>query len=177
VPDISFTASGIHDPYVVISGGQAFFSGGTSASAPVFAGVLALLNEYLVGTKTQSHAGLGNINPMLYYLGQNAAAVYHDVTAGSNAVPCVPRSSPDCPASGIYGYQAGPGYDLVTGWGSIDVTRMIATWAGVLSKSSTAAESQATFRSGTGDAGADAALELLRGVSSPETSGWPVIRP
>ncbi len=131
VPDVSLTASWDHDPYILFSGGDAHPSGGTSASAPVFAGILALLNDYLVRTKVQSRPGLGNINPMLYFLGQNAPDVYHDITAGSNAIPCVPGSSQDCGKDGIYGYSAGPGYDLATGWGSVDATKFIATWGKV----------------------------------------------
>lgn len=176
VPDISFTASGAHDPYIIISGGEASPTGGTSASTPVFAGVLALLNQYLVGTKAQAHAGLGNINPLLYFFGQNAPNIYHDITAGSNAVPCMPRSSRDCPASGVYGYSAGPGYDLATGWGSVDVTRLIVTWASLVSSSSKTSATQPNFRTPTGtgaDSAPDALLEHRRG---PENSGWPVMR-
>ncbi|MBZ5622628.1 MAG: hypothetical protein LAQ69_28425, partial [Acidobacteriia bacterium] len=134
VPDVSLTASGAHDPYPVVSGGNVVATGGTSASTPAFAGILALLNHYLVGTKVQSQPGLGNINPMLYFLGQNYPSVYHDITAGDNRVPCVPQSTQDCDDSGIYGYSTGPGYDLATGWGSVDAAKLAATWATVVTK-------------------------------------------
>jgi pseudomonalisin len=57
VPDVALTASWFHDPYFAVSGGQLFGAGGTPAAAPVFAGIVVLLNQYW-GT-----AGLGNINP------------------------------------------------------------------------------------------------------------------
>jgi subtilase family serine protease len=169
VPDIAFTASGSHDPYAIVNEGKLIGTGGTSASAPVFAGILALLNEYLVGTKTQPHAGLGNINPMLYFLGQNAPDIYHDVTTGSNAVPCMPQSSQDCPSTGVYGYRAGPGYDMVTGWGSTDVTKLIATWAAVASgRTSTDTAADAT--------GEGARIEHRGGAFSRESACWPLTR-
>lgn len=130
VPDISFNASLAHDPYLVVSGGNILAIGGTSASTPVFAGMLALLNQYLVSKKAQTQPGLGSINSMLYTLAQTAPSVYHDITAGSNIVPCVPGSTPDCGQSGSYGYSAGRGYDQATGWGSVDAAKLFATWAG-----------------------------------------------
>jgi subtilase family serine protease len=65
VPDISFSASGNHDPYIVINSNGQVASGGTSASAPSFAGVLALLNHYLMTAGVQTQPGLGNVNPEL----------------------------------------------------------------------------------------------------------------
>ena len=52
----------IHDPYNIITSGQAIQVGGTSAATPVFAGMLALLNQHLKGN------GAGNINATLYGL-------------------------------------------------------------------------------------------------------------
>jgi len=49
VPDISFAAAVAHDPYQIYTGGAPLYVGGTSAPAPVFAGMLALLNQYLEG--------------------------------------------------------------------------------------------------------------------------------
>jgi len=95
--------------------------GGTSASAPVFAGMVALLNQY-----TQS-TGQGNINPSLYQLAAVAPSAFHDVTAGDNKVYCQPGtptgqlSSLLCPSSGVIGYSASTGFDLATGLGSLDL--------------------------------------------------------
>lgn len=128
VPDVSLSA-GRHDGYYVISGGSAYAVSGTSASTPVFAGVVALLSQSL------GQPGLGNINPMLYRLGRNASAVFHDIVFGSNTVPCI-QSSPNC-GMGSFGYQAGPGYDLATGWGSVDAFNLVAGWSGATAGTTT----------------------------------------
>ncbi len=127
IPDIAFSASGDHDPYIVVrSDGTRGASGGTSAAAPSFAGVLALLNQYVVSTGLQSQPGLGNVNPGLYRLARATTDVFHDITQGDAVVPCV-QGSPDC-TTGSYGYAAGPGYDLATGLGSLDVYHFVTEW-------------------------------------------------
>lgn len=130
VPDISLAAASAHDPYLVVSQGSVLGVGGTSAAAPSFAGMVALLNEYLVKNQVQSKAGLGNINPKLYSLAAGGASgVFHDVTTGDNIVPCQ-VGTPNCD-TGQFGYNAGPGYDLVTGLGSVDAYNLITTWSGL----------------------------------------------
>jgi hypothetical protein len=100
--------------------------GGTSVSAPALAGIIALLNQ-----KTGS--AQGNINPSLYALASFSNDAFHDITTGSNQVPCSPGST-DCPAAagqttpGVIGYVAGPGYDQVTGLGSIDAYNLVNEW-------------------------------------------------
>ena len=126
VPDISFSASSIHDGYLVTSGGSLYSVGGTSAGAPSFAGVVALLNQYLVSNGTLANAGLGNINPELYRLAQSTTDIFHDIALGDNKLPCV-QGSPNC-VNGLVGYSAGPGYDQATGLGSINVSRLAAEW-------------------------------------------------
>jgi hypothetical protein len=126
-PDVAFTASGVHDPYLIIQTGTVVPTGGTSASTPFFAGMLALLNQYVVSSGIQAHPGLGNINPRLYQLAQSTRGVFHDVTAGTNIVPCK-MGTPDC-TTGRYGYNAGPGYDHVTGLGSIDAANLLDSWS------------------------------------------------
>ena len=74
-------------------------------------------------------AGLGNINPTLYTLATNSttyASAFHDITAGNNIVPCTPNTT-NCPTSGTpqIGYAAGTGYDLASGWGTIDAARFV----------------------------------------------------
>ena len=118
VPDVSLSAAG-HDGYLVVSGGLTYLSSsGTSAAAPSFAGILALVNQYQELNGVETRSGQGNINPNLYSLAQTTPGVFHDITAGDNIVPCV-SGTPDCSA-GTLGYTAGPGYDLVTGLGSVD---------------------------------------------------------
>jgi subtilase family serine protease len=127
LPDVAFAASPYVAPYLTISQKVQMPAGGTSASTPAFAGVLALLNHYLVTNGTLQQPGLGNINPMLYGLAGNVPQAFHDIVTGNNFVPCQP-GSPNCGDNGLLGYQAGPGYDQVTGLGSIDVWQMVQNW-------------------------------------------------
>lgn len=130
IPDISLNASSAHDPYIVVSEGTAIGVGGTSASSPSFAGILAVLNQFLVQNKVQSKPGLGNINPKLYSMAAaGTAGVFHDVTVGDNIVPCQ-SGTPNC-TGGQFGFKAGPGYDLVTGLGSVDGYNLILAWSGL----------------------------------------------
>lgn len=167
VPDISLTAASAHDPYLVVSQGSVIGVGGTSASAPAFAGMVALLNEYLVKNQVQSRAGLGNINPKLYSLAAGgASAIFHDITTGNNIVPCQ-VGTPNC-GSGQFGYQAGPGYDLVTGLGSVDAYNLFTTWSGlpVTSTATSLSAAPATILAG-GSAVLTATVRAASGSRTP----------
>jgi hypothetical protein len=125
-PDVSLTAS-VHDGYLLELNGSLYLASGTSASAPAFAGLMAILNQY---TGTAS----GNPAAQLYALASSAPSVYHDVTVGSNAVPCQ-GGTPDCsapaPSSNVgtmNGYSAGIGYDMATGLGSVDANALVTHW-------------------------------------------------
>jgi uncharacterized protein (TIGR03437 family) len=126
-PDVAFAASWDHDPYVIAYKDGLVTAGGTSAATPLFAGTIALLNQYVVGSGIQAGPGLGNINPRLYQLAQSGRGVFHDVTTGNNIIPCK-TGTPDC-YTGRYGYEAGAGYDMVTGLGSIDIGKLAENWA------------------------------------------------
>jgi subtilase family serine protease len=126
VPDVALSASGDHDGYLVYAGGL-MVVGGTSATSPSFAGIVSLINQYVVAKGSQSKPGLGNINPNLYSLAQSATGVFHDITTGDNIVPCT-EGTPGC-TTGTFGYKAGPGYDLVTGLGSVDAYNLTVKWA------------------------------------------------
>jgi len=135
VPDLAFNSSNFFDPMFVYSsdsgsGGTGPGAiGGTSCAAPTMAGVVALLNQYLLSKNTIKQAGLGNINPMLYNLAQtNYATAFHDITTGTNAVSCAPLS-PGC-VNGSEGWAAGIGYDSSTGLGSVDVNNLAQAWSG-----------------------------------------------
>jgi uncharacterized protein (TIGR03437 family) len=134
VPDVAFAASPNHDGYEVYSGGQLAVYGGTSVSTPVFAGMVALLNHSLVSRGILSKPGLGNINPMLYTLARTAPSAFHDITQGNNLIPCA-GGTPGC-ANGQLGFFAGPGYDQVTGLGSIDVASLASQWTATQSQPS-----------------------------------------
>ncbi len=145
VPDVALSASAEIYPYVVsyswtVADGDAQAPqpealtaiGGTSAAAPSFAGILALVNQALATANPSVPVGLGNANPMLYALANNTATkgAFNDITTGSNVVPCTP-GTPSCPASPPYqfGYTAGPGYDQVTGNGSVNASALVTAWS------------------------------------------------
>jgi len=132
VPDISLNASPAHDPYLICSQGSCVNGfrdasnslsavGGTSAGAPSFAGILAIINQ-----ATQS-SGQGNANLRLYALAVSNPSAFHDIQSGNNKVPCK-AGSPDCPASGSMGFSAGPNYDQATGLGSLDAFNLVTAW-------------------------------------------------
>ncbi|MGC8550870.1 MAG: protease pro-enzyme activation domain-containing protein [Acidobacteriaceae bacterium] len=107
--------------------------GGTSAAAPAFAGILALVEQ-----KTGSR--LGDANVILYQLAQSKySTVFHDVTTGDNSVYCK-TGSPDCGANNfLTGYNASTGYDLASGLGSVNIAALVNDWNSVsLSSTSTA---------------------------------------
>ncbi len=147
VPDVALAGSPNHDGYLIctenyntntlvdigsscnngtyraVGSGALAVVGGTSAGTPSFAGILALVMQ-----KTASR--LGNANPVLYALanGTHYNNVFHDITVGSNQSPCT-LGSIGCPSGGSIGYGAHAGYDLVTGWGSIDAFNLANLWA------------------------------------------------
>ncbi len=100
-PDVSFNADpstgyAVFDSYPY-SGSSGWFSvGGTSAAAPAWAGLVAITDQ---GLTAAGHSTLTTtqLSTALYNL---PSSDFHDVTAGSN------------------GYNAGPGYDLITGLGT-----------------------------------------------------------
>jgi subtilase family serine protease len=127
VPDVSLAASWYHDAYWLCTGGGCGeWTGGTSAASPLFAGIVALINQQLLAHKVVAQPGLGNINPVLYRMARNTTDVFHDITAGNNMVPCLAGTT-GC-VNGELGYNAGPGYDLATGLGSVDALHLVNEW-------------------------------------------------
>jgi subtilase family serine protease len=122
--------------------------GGTSVSSPAFAGIMALVDQ-------KTHARQGNANFVFYKLAaeQNPAAcnvnagglitslpaptcIFNDITASTNAVPCL-SGTPNCNTEGadplgvLAGYNAGVGYDLATGLGSVNATNLVNGWKSI----------------------------------------------
>ncbi len=128
VPDISMSASADHDGYLVYTSGSLGIYGGTSVPTPVFAGLAAILNQYLVSTGAQSSAGLGNINPRLYALAQTSPQIFHDITSGDNIVTVAcGRRQLNCNNQPV-GFSAGVAYDQATGLGSVDAYLLATNW-------------------------------------------------
>ncbi len=140
LPDVSLDAAAGHDGYLLCQDGicttnangqlvNAELVGGTSAGAPTFAAIMALIAQ-----KTNSRQGQANF--VLYPLaaGQNTAncnsstppqsqCIFNDITAGNNNVP------------GQIGNPASAGYDLATGWGSVNAANLAANWQNVTFRS------------------------------------------
>lgn len=165
IPDISlFASNGFNASFYAIceadmnpsatscdpfSGNSTFLGiGGTSASSPAFAGIMALVNQ-ATGERQ------GNANYILYKLASQSGytctsiaapsvnCVFYDVPAGSTiAMPCA-KGAPDDPTQPgtpcsvelsndiigvLSGYDTGTGYDLATGLGSVNAANLIAKW-------------------------------------------------
>ncbi len=105
VPDVAADADHPGPPQVY-AGGFIETNIGTSNSTPLWGGVIALADQY-------AHHDLGFVNPAIYRIGRSPSyhKAFHDVTTGFNYVAAGP-------AAATVGYQAGPGWDPVTGWGS-----------------------------------------------------------
>jgi subtilase family serine protease len=160
VPDISFSASADHDPYLICGANDSagfpsctsgfrdsqsyvYAVGGTSVGAPSFAGIMALLNQATL-------TGQGNVNPTLYTLAASTPGAFHDTTTGDNIVPCTAKST-NCPAATPYqfGYTAGTGYDQASGLGSLDVYNLVTAWPGYIGSYSLATVAATVSSSGS----------------------------
>ncbi len=148
VPDVSFFAAGGESSsqsfYVVCqtdilppgvtacvpgSNNSISFSGvgGTSASAPSFAGMVALAMQ-------KAGSRLGNLNYLLYPAAQSSPSSFHDITVGNISTPCAP-GSPNCSSPNSTGvlidsnsdpaYAAGTGYDTATGLGTPNIANLV----------------------------------------------------
>lgn len=132
VPDVALTAAS-HDGYLLCldnscqANKQGEFSfqvfSGTSASAPSFAGIMALVKQYVGSRLGQADYVLYRLATLENLLSCNASlgqplstCIFNDVTLGTNSVP------------GMAGFNAGGGYDLTTGLGSVNVANLIYWW-------------------------------------------------
>ena len=107
VPDVAANASPVAGYSGITLNGAATTGNGTSASAPLWAGLIAVLNAAL-------GVNLGFVNPALYAIGSRG---FNDITPGSGP--------PDNGVAGVPGYPAGSGWDACTGWGSPNGTKLL----------------------------------------------------
>ncbi len=157
IPDVALTASPFNDGYLFCFSGISFLAcetsgsgaqtvidnagvvGGTSASSPSFAGIMALVDQKIGGNKPQ-----GLANYVLYPIAASetysacnsnsrivpatpTTCVFNDVTVGNNGVPG--NDATGVPAAGDLGYPAAAGYDLASGLGSVDANNLVTKWS------------------------------------------------
>ena len=105
MPDVAGDA----DPatgYQIEADGQSFAVGGTSAVAPLWAGLIALFNQ-------SQGKSLGYLNPTLYQNVGESGGAFHDITSGNNG-----------------DYKAAVGWDPCTGWGSPNGAALLTALSG-----------------------------------------------
>ncbi|MDX6553048.1 MAG: hypothetical protein QOH74_1536, partial [Gaiellales bacterium] len=137
VPDVAMHASPAHHGYPVYCTtavcGRAGWTtfGGTSAAAPLLAGIVAASNEY-----SRAHGGprLGYANPFLYRQLRTDRRMFRDVVLGSNDI------------GGAGRYPAARGYDMATGAGSIQAQRLARALAATVPSVISIGESRVTAR-------------------------------
>ena len=145
IPDVSLFASNgfLGNFYIVCSSDntsgtcnlnspyQYFLAiGGTSASSPAFAGIMALVNQ-------QTGQRQGNANYIFYKLATQQPTAFHDINTGTNAMPCQTGTTNCTTKTGgdaygiLGGYSAGTKYDQATGLGSVDANVLVTKWNSV----------------------------------------------
>jgi len=112
LPDVSYSAAVLHGVLVYLDvpgeGTGFFLFGGTSAGSPQWSALIAIADQRAGGN-------LGFINQALYGIGQSRRypSSYHDITQGNNSI------------DDIIGFNAGPGWDAVTGLGSPNFANLV----------------------------------------------------
>ena len=182
-PDISFQASVASPGYLACSSDPTSFAtgqtsscavgiydqtqrfitsaGGTSFGAPIFAGLMAVLNQVEHGT------GQGSVNPTLYGLAANSttyASVFHDITSGNNNCSLIASSC----SAGLTEFAATTGYDEASGLGSIDFGALIKNWP---SSKASLATGTSTVLSAATTSPASGATDVISITVSPAVTG------
>jgi subtilase family serine protease len=112
VPDVAANADSDTGMALEYSDGELRAATGTSASTPLWAAVIALADQ-------DAGRHLGFVNPAIYRIARSPAyrRAFHDVVTGDNSVLG--------PTGVAVGYNAGPGWDPVTGWGSPEAQYLV----------------------------------------------------
>jgi subtilase family serine protease len=112
VPDVAADADSSTAMTLMFTGGVPYPAQGTSAATPLWAAVIALADQ-------DAGQNLGFVNPAIYAIARSPAypRAFHDVVTGDNSV--------FWPTRLFTGYQAGPGWDPITGWGSPNAQTLV----------------------------------------------------
>jgi kumamolisin len=122
LPDVAGYASVEKPGYQIYLDNRFNTSGGTSAVAPLYAALFALINEKLEKVHKENpnkykRTSVGCINKLLYELGKNGKGyqqgILNEITKGNNTTPSKK------------GYKATPGWDACTGWGTINGGKLL----------------------------------------------------
>ncbi len=105
--------------YQVVIGGNTYSVSGTSASSPVFAAFITLINNYRASI---GKGPVGFINPALYQFAAQKKPVFNDITVGENNC-CA--GSPGSQVCCQYGFNATAGWDPLTGLGSVRFPQLL----------------------------------------------------
>ncbi|MGO8948042.1 MAG: protease pro-enzyme activation domain-containing protein [Ktedonobacterales bacterium] len=142
VPDVAGDADENSGYTIIVDGQTATNVGGTSAVAPLWAALIARINQQL-------GKPVGYLTPLLYgNLGKSSA--FHDITKGNND-----------PTGQLGGYFAGPGWDACSGWGSPDGTNLLNALAGSGSTGGSAGAGSSGGSTGTSDPVVGGAIPTL----------------
>jgi subtilase family serine protease len=122
IPDVAYNADWVYSPVGVVLGGSWYGVGGTSAGAPQWAGIVALIAQQRVNNKSSTlqtliKSNVNGINGVLYQATLDAAAMY-DITVGTDNTSTKVKVCALCTAA--------KGYDAVTGLGEPNVTKLLA---------------------------------------------------
>ena len=129
VPDVAGNASAITGYNYVVNGAPSLMFG-TSAVAPLYAGLVAVINEAI-------NERVGFLNPILYALEVSGAGVCTDIVSHPNVT--------DNGLNNISGYPVVSGWDACTGWGVIDGSKLLSALQPVLQKTVTLVLQRSTF--------------------------------
>ena len=97
-------------------GGEISVTAGTSASTPIFAGIISLLNDLRLNAGKKP---LGFLSPLLYQMRSQSPNTFHDITSGTSSWSSLKEHS--CK----YGYGTSVGWDGASGLGSLDYTNAV----------------------------------------------------
>jgi tripeptidyl-peptidase-1 len=110
--------------YPILVGGEVNIKDGTSASTPVMAGILSLVNDARLSA---GKPAVGFANPALYEWAGNAD-IFHDITEGANNCCSGGWSGSIVTCCPSHGFHATKGWDPTTGLGSVNVGNLISAW-------------------------------------------------